>query len=350
MSENIIKVLIVDDSAFMRTALERMLKSDPNISIIGSAANGKDAVSKAAKLRPDVITMDVEMPLLDGLQALKEIMRLCPTPVIMVSHLTRAGAGITLDALELGAVDFILKPGSIPSLDMLKLKDELVEKVHAVAGTQPTPTKYSLQKRRRTISSILHYKPVKRAVFIGASTGGPPAVQKILSSLPASLPAPIIVAQHMAKVFTAAYATRLNNFCELRVKELCNEEEVQNSVAYICPGDVQTEIFLDVDGTYKFKTYALSEIESRFAPSIDILFSSAAKVFASRAIGIILTGMGEDGVQGLAKIKDAGGLTMAQDKHSSVVYGMPRAAFQQGAAERVLNIDKFAPEIELALK
>lgn len=347
-----IKVLVVDDSAFMRTAIERMLTADSSIELIGSAANGREAVEKVVRLHPDVVTMDIEMPIMDGLHALKEIMRLCPTPVLMVSSLTKEGAKITLDALELGAIDYVPKPGSTLSASVLNLKDELLQKIHAAAGCQPRAIKleYIPSKRQPKRASTAADEVISRAIFIGASTGGPPAVQKILSILDASLPAPIIIAQHMPQPFTTAFASRMNTLCSIKVKEANDGEILQNSIAYICPGDHQTRVTRTIDNKYCFSITSNAKEKDNFAPCINTLFFSAAKEFAHKAIGIILTGMGEDGVRGLKNIKLMGGLTIAQDRASSVIYGMPRAALEQEAASRILNLDEISNEIELALK
>jgi two-component system chemotaxis response regulator CheB len=347
-----IKVLIVDDSAFMRTAIERMLQQDPRIVVVGSAANGKDAVGKVVRLQPDVVTMDVEMPIMDGLHALKEIMRLCPTPVLMVSSLTHEGARVTLDALELGAVDYVSKPGSTLSVNVLSLKHELIAKIYAVSQCQPQAVKLEYVPLRRTPQKtpLKSSSVVSKAVFIGASTGGPPAIQKILSLVDPSIQAPIIIAQHMPKTFTAAYATRMNAVCPIRVKEASDGEELQNSIAYICPGDHQTRVQKNLEGKLSFVIDTNLDEQDRFAPCINTLFFSAAQEFAHNSIGIILTGMGEDGVRGLKNIKLMGGLTIAQDRLSSVIYGMPRAALEQNAAARILNLEEIAKEINLAVK
>ncbi len=347
-----IKVLIVDDSAFMRTAIERMLQSDPTIEIIGSASNGKEAVEKTLRLHPTVITMDIEMPIMDGLHALKEIMRVCPTPVLMVSSLTKEGAKVTLDALELGAIDYVPKPGSTLSATILSLKEDLLQKIHAAASCKPRNIKLEFIHGRRQAKRVQTAADeiINRAVFIGASTGGPPAIQKVLSLLNSNLPAPVVIAQHMPATFTAAFASRLNMLCGIRVKEAADGEVLQNSVVYICPGDYQTRIARTMEGKYAFQTVPNSTEQDRFAPCINTLFFSAAKEFAHKTIGIILTGMGEDGVRGLKNIKLMGGLTIAQDRSSSVVYGMPRAALEQEAAVRILNLNEIANEIELALK
>lgn len=346
-----IKLLVVDDSAFMRAAIERMLKEEPSIEVIGTAANGKDAVTKTVKLKPDVVTMDVEMPVMDGLHALREIMKICPVPVIMVSSMTQEGARVTLDALDLGAVDYAPKPGAALTTDILKLKQQLIDKVLAAAGASPQKVKLEFSKiptgvqRDKSID-----EKVYRIVCIGASTGGPPAVQKILSMLNPSLKAPVVIAQHMPKAFTAAFATRMNSICGIRVKELVDGEILQNSIAYICPGDYQTRIKPVAENRYKFELTLNSEEQLKYAPCIDTLFFSAASSFQHNTTGVILTGMGEDGARGLKNIKLSGGLTIAQDKATSIIYGMPRAAVEKQAASRVLALDSIAPELELALK
>ncbi len=350
MEEQKIRVVIVDDSAFMRIALERMLKEDPTIQIVGSAGNGIEAIERVGRLKPDVVTMDVEMPLMDGLQALKEIMSIRPTPVLMVSSLTHEGAKVTLDALDLGAVDYIPKPGSTFTTNILSLKKELISKIHNAAGSQPHTIKLEFTHKPAVSRFPGKNDVITKAIFIGASTGGPPAIQKILASLDPNLPAPVIIAQHMPKSFTATFASRLNMISRIKVKEACDGEQLQNSIVYICPGDHQTKVIRNLSGRCVFSITSNEIDKEAFAPSINTLFFSAAKEFASNAVGIILTGMGDDGVRGLKNIKLMGGLTIAQDRASSVVYGMPRAALDQQAAERILNLDDIANEIELYLK
>ncbi len=348
-----IRVFIVDDSAFMRTALERMFKEDPEIEIIGSAANGKEALEKLARLKPDVVTMDVEMPVMDGLHALKEIMRTNPLPVIMVSSLTQQGARVTLDALDLGAVDYVGKPGSTLNLNILSLKNDLLNKIHAAADSLPKVPRLKIvpaTPQRRISPAADQQIHLDRVVVIGASTGGPPAIQQILAALPPTIPAPIIVAQHMPKSFTNAFAQRLNLLCNLRVKEAVDGETLQRSIAYICPGDMQTRFMRRPDNTFYFSIGSNETEKERFAPCIDRVFFSAAECFGRRTVGVILTGMGEDGVRGLKNIKVVGGLTLAQDRLTSVVYGMPRAALEQGAVTRVLPLGDIPAEIELALR
>jgi two-component system chemotaxis response regulator CheB len=356
MSENRkIRVLIVDDSAFMRTAIERMLKEDPGIEVIGSAGNGKEAVEKVFRLKPDVVTMDVEMPVMDGLHAVKEIMAQLPVPIIMVSSLTQQGTRITLDALDLGAVDYVPKPGSTCSVNILQVKENLLSKIRAAAESSPrAPRLHYVQKTYTRVSTPAPTSEPQTlldwVIVIGASTGGPPAIQHVLSSLPPTLPAPVIIAQHMPAHFTNAFATRLNQLCGIRIKEAVQGEVLQQSVVYICPGDQQTRICRREDNRYTFVIRPNELEKERYAPCIDVLFFSAAENFGRKTLGIILTGMGEDGVRGLKNIRLIGGLTIAQDRASSIVYGMPRAALEQGAVTRILHLQDIPQEIELALR
>ncbi|HEY9071933.1 MAG TPA: chemotaxis response regulator protein-glutamate methylesterase [Candidatus Ozemobacteraceae bacterium] len=347
-----IRVLIVDDSAFMRTAIERMLKEDPQLEIVGSASNGQEAVEKVQRLRPQVVTMDIEMPIMDGLHALREIMRICPVPVIMVSSMTQAGAKVTLDALDLGAFDYVGKPGSGFTSNILTLKQDLLTKIHAAADSLPRPP-------RLTVIDVVPKRPqvlgegntlIDWVVVIGSSTGGPPAIQQILAGLPANLAAPVVIAQHMPGSFTGAFAQRLNLLCNIRIKEAVDGEILQRSVAYICPGDAQTRFRRRDDGRYQFVVTSNEVEKERYAPCIDATFFSAAESFGRKTLGIILTGMGEDGVRGLKNLKLVGGLTIGQDRASSVVYGMPRAALEQGAVTRILALADIAGEIELTLR
>ncbi|MBF0543178.1 MAG: chemotaxis response regulator protein-glutamate methylesterase [Candidatus Riflebacteria bacterium] len=348
--KKVIKLLIVDDSAFMRAALERMLKDEPDISVIASASNGKEAIEKAMRLRPDVITLDIEMPVMDGLQALRELMRMLPLPVIMLSGLTQQGARAAFQALELGAVDFIGKPGSGLSLNIFELKEQLLTKIRTAASSSPQPGKIFVSKEgfHHNNSNPGIFSP-DRLIVIGASTGGPPAIETLLSTFPAIFSASIVIAQHMPPVFTNALAQRLNSICKIKVKEALDGEILQNSIAYICPGGLQTKIVKLSNGNAAFQIFHEPREKCRFSPTIDLLFESGLNVYGRKCLGVILTGMGEDGVAGLRKIYDAGGLTIVQDKTTSVVFGMPKAAAEAGAASRVLPITEIAHDLILAL-
>jgi two-component system chemotaxis response regulator CheB len=364
MNQKKVRVVIVDDSAFMRTAIERMLRSSSSIEIVGTASNGVEAIELVRRLRPNVITMDIEMPVMDGLQALKEIMRMYPTPVLMVSSLSSKGAKITLDALDLGAVDYIPKPGSTLSANILELQAELVSKVLAAVNSRPSHLRLDLGSYKSAPKPATPSTGaaatgasersrgggyVSKLVVIGASTGGPPAVQKILTGINPYIDAPIIVAQHMPQTFTNAFATRMNSLCAIRVKEAANGEILQNSVVYVCPGGHTTTVKSTTAGTYAFEVVKQSD-EVILSPSIDALFSSVAPLLKGRVTGVILTGMGNDGVVGMQKIRLYNGVTIAQDRMTSVVYGMPRAVAEAGAAALVVPIDDMAYEIELSLK
>ncbi|MBF0409055.1 MAG: chemotaxis response regulator protein-glutamate methylesterase [Candidatus Riflebacteria bacterium] len=348
-SSKIIKLLIVDDSAFMRAALERMLKDEPDISVIGSATNGKEAIEKVSRLRPDVVTLDVEMPVMDGLQTLKEIMRLFPVPVIMVSAATQSGATSTIQALEFGAIDFVGKPGYGVSVNILSLKNELLTKIRAASCSCPNATKKLLKSDEISAKGSSQVSSPDKLIMIGASTGGPPAVEKILSSFPTLFMSSIVVAQHMPPVFTNALAQRLNSTCRIRVREAVDGEIIQKSIAYICPGGLQTRIIKHPDGRPAFRISHEGSEKFKFAPNIDNLFESGLEVFHLKCIAVILTGMGEDGVSGLAKIRDSGCFTIAQDKQTSVVYGMPKAAAERNAACRILPVSEIARELIIAL-
>ena len=348
-----IRILIVEDSAFMRIALEKMLRDEPDFEIIATAGNGQEALEKVLRLKPDVVTMDIEMPVMDGLVALKEIMRAQPTPVLMVSSLTQNGAQATLDAMDLGAVDYVPKPGSTLSMSVFDLKTDLIRKVRGAASGMPLIIRHRIAdigQKRTTVGVTTQNTRIGKIIVIGASTGGPPAVRSVISPLPANLSAPVLIAQHMPPTFTTAFAQRLNSMCNLRVKEAVHGEVLQNSVAYVCPGDFQTRLELQPDGKLTFLITPNRAENLRFAPCIDTVFISASRLLGTGVLGLILTGMGDNGVDGLLKIREAGGFTIAQDKTTSVVYGMPRAASERNAAARVLPLHEMHKEIELFLR
>ncbi|TFH64411.1 MAG: chemotaxis response regulator protein-glutamate methylesterase, partial [Candidatus Zixiibacteriota bacterium] len=344
-----IRVLIVDDSAFMRKAIQMMLKDDPLIEIVGFASNGKEGVEKAFELKPDLVTMDIEMPLLDGLTALRMIMEKQPTPVIMVSSLTSEGAQITLDALDLGAVDFIAKQMSLVSLDMVKIKADLQAKVRHIHGRRHTlMAQYALRKGHRigrtsirgaqTSQPAMLHTPRKkhkvvRIVSIGTSTGGPPALQAVLTALPRNFPVGIVVVQHMPPMFTKSLSERLNNLCQITVKEAEDGEQINPGTAYIAPGDKH----LLVRKNLSKNVAQLSEkpTDTPHKPSVDVLMNSVADAIGQVSLGVIMTGMGVDGLQGLRAMKGKGADIIAQNEESCIVYGMPRAVIEAGIADTI---------------
>jgi two-component system chemotaxis response regulator CheB len=317
-----VRVLIVDDSAVMRQLLSSMLSADPEIEVVGTASDPHMARERIKALNPDVVSLDVEMPHMDGLTFLRKIMSLRPTPVVMVSTLTQAGAEITLEALEVGAVDFVAKPTDLAhARELLAL--ELQTKVKAAAGAR---------LRSRTAAPLRMARSVTRGrdkiVFIGASTGGVEALKAVLMSLPADCP-PILVTQHMPARFTTAFAERLSRECPMRVSEARHGESIEARHVYIAPGSHHLQIETRVGRPFCI----LSEDApvSGHRPSVDVLFHSAAQVTRSNAVGVILTGMGKDGAEGLLAMRESGAITIGQDEASSLIYGMPRAAFERGA-------------------
>ena len=345
-----IKVLIVDDSAFMRNALSNMLSSDPEIKIVGTARDGLEALEKVASLNPDIVTMDVEMPRMDGITALRHIMEKNPVPVIMVSSITTEGAKVTLDALDLGAVDFIPKNLSDLSINIVKIREILIDKIKHIAR------KGIVKRRIRPVTApkaieIPKSMPVRTTgerrinlVSIGTSTGGPKALQEIIPKLPKDFPTPIVIAQHMPPNFTGPFAERLNQLSQITVKEAEEGESLKNGVAYIAPGKGHMRMKRP-RGIETVITISESKEEFIYRPSVDALMFSVAEFFPGRALGVILTGMGNDGLKGLTELKKTGGRIFAQNEETCVVYGMPKAVVDAGIADKVLSLEEMAGEI-----
>jgi two-component system, chemotaxis family, protein-glutamate methylesterase/glutaminase len=338
-----IRILVVDDSAFMRKVITRILEKDKAIQVVGTAENGQEALEKIGTLHPDVVTMDVEMPKMNGLEALKKIMSTKPLPVIMLSALTREGANITLDALNMGACDFITKDSGNAGVGLFRIEEELLKKVKDVARRRvrmPAP-RPEIQKRpvaaeRSTANDD------REIVSLGASTGGPPALQHILTSLSQSFPVPLVIAQHMPKLFTQSFAERLNHLCQITVKEAENREPLRPGVALIAPGDSHMAVRRKGKETF---VELVSDDRYIYRPSVDLLMESVARAYESRAIGVILTGMGSDGLTGMKEIRSRKGYIIAQDEETCVVYGMPRVVIEAHLAHSVLPINRIAEEI-----
>ena len=353
---HVIRVLVVDDSAFMRTALTRMIGSDSCLRVVGAATDGVDALDRIANLDPDVVTLDVEMPRMNGLDTLKRIMKESPRPVIMVSSLTKEGAEATLQALEIGAFDYIAKDLSHASLDIVKIRDNLVETIKAAAATRrpkppqraPAPVVPKLPPAG-AVAKTAPQRANPAIVAIGTSTGGPKALQEILPMLPADLPVGILVVQHMPAGFTGPFAQRLNNLCQLRIKEASPNELVEPATVYIAPAGYHMSVY----GT-SFGKAAISIRDTPrdllHIPSVDVMMLSVAEVFRQNAMGIILTGMGADGAQGMQEIARYGGLTIGQDEATCAVYGMPRTCAEMGVLERVVPLHQVPQQILLATR
>jgi len=358
-----IRVLVVDDSAFLRRNLPRILESDPTIKVVGTAANGAEAIQKVKELRPDVVTLDVLMPVMDGLTALKHIMRETPTPVVMISSVTRQGAQETLEALSLGAIDFVAKPSGPVSLDIEKVRGELVGKIKA-AYTTKIKVAASVDVTRNKFRAIVEElskgrtQPVvtarpeagapggKRLVAIAASTGGPAALQLLLGRLPKDLNAGIVIVQHIAAGFTRPLAERLNSLSQITVREAEDSAPITPGVALISPAQVHITIARRGNGLVA--RLSPEPADTLHRPSADVLFRSIAGCCASETCAVILTGMGDDGALGMRSIHEGGGWTIAQDEATSVIYGMPRKAVELGGVGVSLPLDQIPTEIARA--
>lgn len=335
-----IKVLVVDDSAFMRSALANMLDSDPAIEVVGMARDGVEALTAISRLNPDIVTLDVEMPRMDGIEALRQIMERHPMPVIMVSSKTHEGAQVTMDALELGAIDFITKDLTELSVNIVRIRDQLLDKIKLIASSGPRVFRRSRRARERVVAvnDAKKANPRYDIVAIGASTGGPRTLHDILPELPSDFPVPIVIAQHMPPNFTAHFAERLNMNSPLHVKEAINGEAIRPGTIYIAPGWGSTRLVRRRTGEMAL---AITDVplEVLYRPSVDDLMLSVAEACGARGMGVILTGMGQDGLRGLTGLKRAGGHVIAQNRESCVVYGMPRAVIEAGIADAVVPQD-----------
>lgn len=341
-----IKVLVVDDSAFIRKVISRILEKDQGIKVVGTANNGVEALEKIEVLRPDVVTMDVEMPRMNGIETLKKIMSTKPLPVIMLSGLTQEGANITLDALNMGACDFITKDSGNAGVGIFKIEEELLKKVKDVARRRvrmPAPKpEIQIQKKPAIERSSNAVNGEHEVVSLGASTGGPPALQHILTSLSKSFPVPLVIAQHMPKLFTQSFAERLNNMSQITVKEAENREPLRPGVALVAPGDSHMAVRRKGRETF---VELFSDDRYIYRPSVDLLMDSVARAYDSKVVAVILTGMGSDGLAGFREIRSRRGYVIAQDEETCVVYGMPRVVIEAQLADAVLPIQKIPEEI-----
>jgi two-component system, chemotaxis family, protein-glutamate methylesterase/glutaminase len=365
-----VTVLIADDSPFMRTALSRMVESDESLSVIGTAQSGLEALAKIDALQPDVVTLDIDMPGMDGLETLKRVMAKAPRPVIIVSSLARRGAEATIEALELGAFDCIAKGLSYASEDVLKVQNELITKIKAAAGPHafgrsmsassasgPSVSDRSVPAFRisarldalpQPVTSGTH-RTAPAVIAIGASTGGPKALNELLSALPANLPVPILIVQHMPVGFTAPFAQRLDDICQLEVHEAKQGDLLQAGHVYVAAAGkhvtVRRRSVAEVVLNLSFLPSNVVHI-----PSADVMMCSVAEVFGSSAMGIILTGMGDDGTRGMKAIFSAGGLTLGQDQATCVVYGMPRSCAEIGVLSEVAPLPDIPGRIMAAVR
>lgn len=344
-----IKVLVVDDSGFFRRRLTELINGDARLSVVGTASNGQEAISEALRLRPDVITMDYEMPVMDGISAVREIHRQLGTPVLMFSSLTYEGARVTLDALAAGAVDYLPKNFEDISRHSEELQRILCDRIVIVSGSrrrpavgvttpavqapvvqQPAPAQAPV---RRGISRSF------QLVIIGASTGGPMALQEVLTKIPANFPLPILLVQHMPGTFTKAFADRLDRICQIGIREAADGDILKPGHAYLAPGGKQ--MLLDSRSPMRVKVMEGDE-RLNYKPSLDVTFGSAARDIGAKVLGIVLTGMGSDGREGARLLKAQGATIWAQDEASSVIYGMPMAVAKAGLTDEILGLQQVA--------
>ena len=358
-----IKVLVVDDSSFFRRRVSEIINSEPRLEVMDVATNGKEAVDKALRLKPDVITMDIEMPVMDGITAVREIMAKSPIPILMFSSLTHDGAKATLDALDAGALDFLPKKFE----DIARNRDDAVsllqQRVIEISSRRssmrrpvskpaaPTAKSAPASSAQRATKPAAPTKPSSAGRFkstgkryqltaIGTSTGGPVALQKILTQLPANYPHPILLIQHMPATFTAAFASRLNSLCKIKVKEAEDGDSLKPGVAYLAPGGKQMMID-GRPGSAKLRVIDGGE-KMNYKPCVDVTFGSAAKIYSDQVLSMVLTGMGADGREGARMLKSAGATIWAQDEESCVVYGMPQAVAKAGLSTEDLPLDRIA--------
>ncbi|HET7106922.1 MAG TPA: chemotaxis response regulator protein-glutamate methylesterase [Candidatus Acidoferrum sp.] len=354
------RVLVVDDSAFMRKVLESIFTADDQLTVVGHAKDGREAIALAESLKPDVITMDLNMPHMDGLQATAQIMTTNPRPIVVVSSESKEGAASTLRALELGAIDFVTKPSSGIDLDMQSVKDDLLRKVRIAAKVRVVRTASrlaaQLQAPMNGGSAPKPQPPVARpaapvalpsdmrfpVVVLAASTGGPATVMRLAPGFTKDFPAAVILVQHMPAAFTTQYALQLAEFTGIRVKEAEANESVQPGTFYICPGGQH----LRVSPTGRMRLDAATGRIEGYLPNIDVTMESVAAFAGAMSIGVVLTGMGSDGARGAKAIKNAGGYVLAQDEATSVIFGMPAEAIKSGAVDQVLSIDDIYSSIE----
>lgn len=337
MEKNKIKVLVVDDSSFIRKALKRIFDADPEIDMVGTAVSGSEAIEKVLSLCPDVVTLDISMPGMDGLETLKVLMDRCPTPVLMLSQFTKQGADLTLKSLELGAMDFVDK-STTGAMDFLGLAREITSKIKSIAGSKPM--------RIRDQSGALpagNTRGIIDVVSIGASTGGPLALQMLLPKFPKDITFSVVVVQHMPVGFTAPLSSRLNSISEIKVREAEEGDFILPGTALVAPAGVHMEV--NKKGDQLLISLSDVPLDKVHKPSVDVLFSSVARAVGKRAMGVLLTGMGSDGAKGLGEIQEKGGITLAQDEATSSIFGMPRVAIERGFADKVFPIHSMAEEI-----
>ena len=344
-----IRVLVADDSAVMRSALSRLLEASPRIQVCGTARDGVETVEKNKLLMPDVITLDIDMPVLDGIAALRRIMKESPCPVIMVSSLTREGAEVTLEALDAGAFDYLSKEDLRREAQAISLPERLTEKVEVAARSRLARRRRGSQNSSTAKAPNDTFAVVPKIVVLGTSTGGPKALQQVLTVLPADLPVGVVAVQHMPLGFTAPFAQRLNSLCSLPIHEARQGEIVEPGHVYLAPAGQHTRLF-SISGSRVSVLLSDFPTDTLHKPSVDVTMLSAVEVYKQRTLGIILTGMGSDGLQGMSAIYNAGGITIGQDEATCTVYGMPRCCAESGVLQRVVPLPEIPQQILQAVR
>jgi two-component system chemotaxis response regulator CheB len=343
-----IRVLVVDDSAFMRTALARMIACEPDIEVVATASCASIAFEKISSLDPDVVTLDINMPGLDGLGALRCIMNQFPRPVIMVSAATEKDAETTLEALSAGAFDYVAKQLSATSLEITHIRNELISKIRAAAQSRRSrliSPEFRKAPHSATLKSSNLAPTVPAVVAIGVSTGGPKALEEILPLLPSDFPIPLLIVQHMPIGFTTLFAQRLNSLSSIKVKEAAQGELIRSGTAYVAPAGLHMRVVPGLSDSKPVISLDKNPADALHIPSVDVMMNSVAQVFRNRVIGVIMTGMGSDGSAGMSAIFRQGGLTIGQDEGSCAVYGMPRVCAQLGVLTQVLSLSEIPAQI-----
>ncbi len=333
-----IRVLIVDDSAIVRQTLERELALDPEIAVVGTASDPYVARDKIVELKPDVVTLDIEMPRMDGLTFLRKLMTHYPLPVIVVSSLSQEGSAVALEAIKCGAVEVLAKPGAAYSIG--DMSTTLRQKIRSAATANMSLLTAKAATAPTALPALI--QTTDQVVVLGASTGGTRAIEDVLSRLPSNCPGTVIV-QHMPAGFTKAFADRLNQICQMEVSEAVDGDTIATGKVLIAPGNFHT--LVKRSGARYYVEVKDGPLVGHHRPAVDVLFRSAAQTLGRNAIAVILTGMGADGAQGIVKMREAGAVTIGQDEKSCVVYGMPKAAFEAGGVEHVVPLDKIAARI-----
>lgn len=341
-----LNVLVVDDSAFMRKVITDIIEDNSDLTVVGTAKNGQEAIEKIKELSPTIVTMDVEMPIMDGITALKVIMKEMPLPVLMLSSLTKEGADATVRALELGAVDFITKPSSIFKMNTEDMKLQLHEKLKMASKANVKSKHVFKPELTASDKKMFNFKAdanVNNIVAIGTSTGGPRALQSVIPFLPKNIPASILIVQHMPPGFTKSLAERLNSLSEITVKEAEEDDILLPSHAYVAPGDRHMKV-IKSGNVFRIKL-TTDQPMTGHRPSVDYMMNSLAQIQIRNLTGVIMTGMGSDGAEGMRNIKLSGGVTIAQSEESCVVYGMPKSAVNLGCVDILVSLEGIAESI-----